>query len=99
MKSIIQDRLYDYLGYDDGTEWDRRYLEEHHIFFGHPWRDLSEKYGLKVYLTTEHHKGNDGPHLNREVDLRLKREAQEITMEHYGWTTEQFIDIFGRNYL
>ena len=30
---------------------------------------------------------------------RLKKKAQRRAMEHYGWTTEEFIKIIGRNYL
>lgn len=72
-------------------------LEEHHIFFGNPGRKLSEKYGLKVWLTYEHHRGDDGVHMHRRIDLWLKKRAQEKFEETH--TREEFIQIFGRNYL
>jgi hypothetical protein len=61
----------------------------------------SEKYGLMVYL---HHGkchifGKNSVHQNASVNNALKAKAQEIAMERYGWTTEDFIKIFGRNYL
>ena len=75
-------------------------LDCHHIFFGAN-RQLSEKYGLKVYI---HHSkchifGAESVHMNAEIDKRLKQIAQQKAMEYYGWTVEQFIEIFGKNYL
>ena len=34
-----------------------------------------------------------------ETALRLKQEAQRRAMEAYGWSTEDFIREFGKNYL
>lgn len=75
-------------------------LHEHHIFMGKN-RKLSEKYGLKVWLRYDWHNGsNYGVHNgNTVLDEKLKKVAQEKAMEHYGWSTEEFIRIFGRNYL
>lgn len=75
-------------------------LDCHHCF-GAANRKLSEKYGLKVYI---HHRachifGNQSVHQNAEIDNRLKQIAQQKAMEHYGWTVEQFVEIFGKNYL
>lgn len=74
-------------------------LDTHHIFFGNPNRKLSEKYGLKVYLCRKHHTENEGVHFDKTKDLNLKRLAQETAMLHYGWSEEDFIRIFGKNYL
>lgn len=94
MKSILQEnRTIDFF-----TGLSAAALEEHHIFFGNPGRKLSEKYGLKVYLTPENHRGNNGPHQNREMDLYLKRLAQEAFEQIHG-SREDFFKIFGRNYL
>ena len=73
-------------------------IQDHHIFFGSR-RKASEKRGLKVNLCIYHHTGsNDAVHNNRELDLKLKRMAQEYYESHYG-TREDFINEFGKNYL
>jgi len=74
-------------------------IEEHHVFFGTANRKLSEKYGLKVYLCSEHHRGTRGVHGNqgKELDTYLKQLAQS-RFEEKG-TREKFIQIFGKNYL
>ena len=74
-------------------------LESHHILYGTANRKLSEKYGFKVWLCHEHHTGGkDAVHMNKDRDLELKRTAQSYFEEHNG-TREEFIKIFGRNYL
>lgn len=75
-------------------------LDCHHVFGG-ALRNKSEKYGLKVYL---HHSkchifGEDSVHRNAKVDRAIKKIAQKRAMKRYGWTTEQFIEIFEKNYL
>lgn len=75
-------------------------LHKHHIFGGTGRRQLSEKYGLTVYLRYDWHNGEKyGVHFNKDLDTRLKRIAQEKAMKHYGWTVEEWIEIFGRNFL
>lgn len=77
-----------------------RELECHHIFGGNPNRKLSEKYGLKVWLCHDHHnEPPNGVHFNANIRQRLQAKAQKIAMNYYGWTIEQFIKIFGKNYL
>lgn len=75
-------------------------LDVHHIF-GASNRKHSEKYGLKVYL---HHRkchifGRDSVHQNADVNNRLKAHAQRVAMKHYSWSVEDWIKIFGKNYL
>lgn len=72
----------------------------HHVFEGRN-RKNSEKYGLKIPL---HHFechifGENSVHKNAEVAKTIKAEAQTKAMEYYGWSVEDFISIFGRNYL
>ena len=92
MKSVLQEK-------DDRCAicGSRRWLEEHHVFFG-PNRKNSEKFGLKVKLCHYcHNEPPHGVHHNRENDLRLKRMAQRKFEETYS--REYFMLIFGRNYL
>jgi hypothetical protein len=75
-------------------------LDCHHVF-GAANRKKSEKYGLKVYL---HHNqchifGKDSVHQNNEINQALKAQAQQKAMEYYGWTVDEFRNIFGKNYL
>jgi hypothetical protein len=76
-------------------------LEEHHVFEGYGRRKLSEKYGLKVYICGDrcHRNGKDSVHGNAKVDRAVKEVVQKRAMEYYGWTTQEFIEIFGKNYI
>ena len=72
-------------------------LEEHHCIGGTANRKQSEKYGLKVWLCHEHHRGNTGVHFNKELDLKIKKIAQStFECEH---TREEFRAIFGKSWL
>lgn len=75
-------------------------LDRHHIFSG-PFRKKSEKYGLTVYLChdTCHIFGPDAVHQSRETMLKVKRYGQRKAMQENGWSTEDFIREFGKNYL
>jgi len=67
----------------------RNMLERHHIVFrSQGGLDFPLNY---KYLTSEQHRGNDGPHMNRETDLKYKRELQEnlfelLPNEYYTFT-------------
>jgi hypothetical protein len=93
-KSILQTQKECYLCGGGNT------LDEHHIF-GAANRKKSEKYGLKVYLC--HHSchifGKNSVHQNSEINSTLKAEAQKKAMEYYGWSVDDFRNIFGKNYL
>ena len=72
-------------------------LDRHEVF-GASNRQKSKAYGLWVMLC------HDSCHLYGVhsigvLNRRLKEKAQRIAMEHYGWTTEDFIKEIGRNYL
>lgn len=72
-------------------------LDEHHCF-GSANRKLSERFGLKVYLC--HNSCHlYGVHQNAEINNKIKAIAQKRAMQYYGWTTEQFIEIFGKSYI
>lgn len=73
-------------------------LHEHHIFEGTGRRKQSEKFGLKVYLCAKHHNMSEyGVHFNKNLDLMLKRIAQEKFEETH--TREDFIEHFIKSYL
>ena len=93
MRSILQDRKESYIS---GSTYN---LEEHHIFFGTANRKVSEKNGLKVWLTVEEHRGTYGVHgkYGRDLDIKLKQEAQRKYEETH--TREEFIKLIGKNYL
>lgn len=93
MKSILQNKKESYIS---GSTYN---LEEHHIFFGTANRKVSEKNGLKVWLTSEEHRGTYGVHgkLGRDLDIRLKQDAQKKYEETH--TREEFIKLIGKSYL
>lgn len=74
----------------------------HEIFFGTANRKKSIKYGLVVFIRPEDHNMSEfGVHNRKghEFDMYLKKLGQERAMDEYSWTTSEFIDIFGKNYL
>lgn len=72
-------------------------LDEHHCFSG-PYRKLSEKYGLKVYLCHDTCHLN-GVHKNKETGRAVKRIAQQRAMQYFKWDVDTFIKIFGKSYI
>jgi hypothetical protein len=92
MKSIIQTEKQCFVC---GTTYN---LHDHHIIYGTSNRKQSEKYGLKVWLCQEHHTGSAGVHFNRDLDLHLKKLAQEHFEAKYGARNE-FRMVFGKSYL
>lgn len=74
-------------------------LHIHEIMFGKN-RQNSIKDGLCIYLCGKHHnQSNEGVHFNHELDLRLKKIAEEKWIDYYGKTIDDFIRRYGRNYL
>lgn len=76
-----------------------RHLEKHHIFGG-ALRKKSEQFGLTVHLCHVcHNEPPYGVHHNRDTSDGLKRTAQAAAMARFGWSTNDFIRKFGKNYL
>ena len=75
-------------------------MDKHHIFGG-PYRGKSEKYGLHVYLCHNrcHIYGNMSVHQNQKTMRQLKRYGQLKAMKENGWSTDDFIREFGKNYV
>ena len=92
MKSIIQDKKECIVC----GSWN---VEEHHIYFGVAKRKLSEEYGLKVWLCPTHHRGTNGVH--GKNGHKLDTELKQLGQKAFEWnhTREEFIKIYGRNYL
>lgn len=73
--------------------------EIHHCIKGTSGRKLSEKFGLKVSLCPECHRGTYGVHgrEGKDLDRWLKKIAQTSFEREYSH--EEWMRIFGRNYL
>lgn len=100
MKSIMHDRK-------DGTCWlciklhgdysRKSVLQEHHAIGGRGKRDLSERYGLKVYLCPQHHLNGLSPeavHGNTKIRRYVEAAAQAAFERHFP--SEDFREVFGQ---
>lgn len=76
-----------------------RNIECHHVFYG-PFREKSDKCGYVVDLCHScHNEPPNGVHFNKELDRGFKKMFQKKAMKENGWSKEDFIREFGRNYL
>ncbi len=75
-------------------------LHLHHIMFGKD-RKKADKDGLVVYLCYDHHEGTNGVHgkNGHELDLKLKRLAEEKWLVYYKKTKEDWLERYKKNYL
>lgn len=99
-RSVVQDdlsRCY-FCGRSD-QKLDRH--EIYHSDMGGVLREKSKRYGLWVMLCHDscHQNGEYSAHRSKDVALMLKRKGQQKAMEHYGWTEQEFRDVFGKSYL
>ena len=86
---------------DNMPYWsNKRYLglHRHEAFFGRKNRQLSIDDGLVVFLTQQMHEGTRGVHGRdgHDLDLMIKKEAQQVWCNYYGKTREDFIKRYGR---
>ena len=78
-----------------GSPWN---IEHHHIFGG-SLRTKSDRYGLIVPLCHScHNEPPNGVHHNAEAMEMLKRYGQRKAMREQGWSKEDFIREFYKNY-
>ena len=98
MKSIMQQKDGScYLCMKLNCDYGDKVTEEHHAIFGTAQRQLSEDYGLKVYLCLKHHTlGPEAVHNNYKNARLLQAEAQEAFEKHFP--EKDFRAIFGKNY-
>ena len=75
-------------------------LHKHHAIHGKKSnRNLSEKYGLWLWLCGAHHnQSNDSVHLNHDRDMEVKTYAQKVFEAKIG-TRDDFRAIFGKSYI
>ena len=90
-------------GHDEHTCWACKgngggKLDRHEVFHG-PYRKKSAQLGLWVHLC------HDKCHINgvhgdkKMLDDLLRITAEEAALDHYGWTIQDFIREFGKNYI
>jgi len=73
-------------------------LHNHHIFYGQGQRELSDKYGLTIWLCGKHHNlSSEGIHFDKHFNRYVRKIAQQKFEETH--TREEFVKIFGKNYL
>lgn len=72
-----------------------------HEIFGGPFRSKSKRLGLWVSLCHDrcHQTGPNSVHQNEQTARAIKICGQRAAMEKYGWSKEDFILEFGKNYL
>ena len=101
MKSIIQPKDGGcYLCEKLHGDYSPKKIEEHHVYFGHGQRDISERWGFKVYLCRKHHVYAGGPeavHRNHATCLLVQQDVQKRFEKTHS--RQQFMEIVGRSYL
>lgn len=72
-------------------------LDRHEPFNG-AYRQKSKQWGMWCMLChwTCH---QNGVHANGDMARRLRAEAQQCCMDHYGLSTDEFIKEFGKSFL
>ena len=71
-------------------------LERHHLIGGTANRRIADKYGLTMMLCQNCHKA---AHRDINVYRLLHQTAQKRWMKQQNATVEEFILVFGKNYL
>ncbi len=71
-------------------------IERHHLIGGTANRRLSDRYGLVVDLCVNCHRR---AHRDNDLRLSLHQYGQLRFMDEQGATIDDFIKIFGKNYL
>jgi len=72
-------------------------LQTHHVMSGTANRRLSERFGLTLVLCAQCHTGDGGAQYERELNTRLRREAQEAFEKIYNH--DLWMHYFKKNYL
>ncbi len=73
---------------------------DRHEPFGGAYRDKSKTLRLWIRLCNQPcHEWRTCAHGDAAGNAEYRREAQRAAMEVYGWTVDEFIREFGKNYL
>lgn len=73
-------------------------VEVHHAIHGTANRKIADKYNLVLPLCDKHHRGSQGPHMNRVIDLKYIQMAQKAFEDKVG-DREEFRKLFGKSWL
>ena len=74
-------------------------VERHHLFGG-PFRKKADRLKLTVMLCPWCHQIDpDSAHKSAETRLYLHKYGQQKAMREQGWSVEDFVREFGKNYL
>lgn len=74
-------------------------LETHHIY-QNANRNKSEQYGLTVLLCANCHRLKPwAAHKSGKTMKYLHQYGQQKAMQQFGWSVDEFREIFGANYL
>lgn len=71
-------------------------LARHEPLDGIGRRSKSKELGLWVYLCPYHHAMS---HNDRQLQDELREDCERAALRQYGWTTQDFINEFGKNYI
>lgn len=75
------------------------FLHKHHVIPGNGRRQRSEEFGLYVWLCPFHHEFSlESVHLNKDIMNMMKRRGQRAFEYEHG-SRDEFVSIFGKNYL
>ena len=81
------------------TETSYNRLEVHHLYQNGN-RNKSDEYGLTVLLCADCHRLKPwAAHRSGKTMQYLHEYGQRLAQKKYGWTIEQFREVFGANYL
>ena len=69
--------------------------DTHHMLFGNK-KDFADEDGLTVQLCHRHHRRL---HQQQEHQLELKQLAEQVWLENYNKTIEDWIQRYGKNFL
>lgn len=76
------------------------YVVTHHILPGVGRRPVSDREGCTCKLCPQHHNmSNYSVHMNRALDIELRRDCQRRWEMREGKGHEDFIRVFGESYL
>lgn len=69
-------------------------LQRHEVFHG-PFREKSKRYGCWIAVCYECH---DKLHQGGALERGVKGAIQNMAMDRYGWTIDEWRLLFGKNY-